>query len=62
MVILARDKASALKKLQVTGESTQRESATYEEIIMSISPLDIGTSENIAYGHLSSNVYNDVSK
>ena len=51
-VILARDKAKALKKIQITGESTQRESATYKEI--NLSPLDIGTSENIAYSHLSS--------
>ena len=51
-VILARDKARALKKIQVTRESTQRENATYEEI--NLSQLDIGTSKNIAYSHLSS--------
>ena len=51
-VILARNKARALKDLQLAKKSTQilKENATYEEI--SLTPLEIGTSENIAYGHL----------
>ena len=51
-VILAKGKARTLKKLQTARESTQKENATYEEI--NLTPLDIGTTENVAYGHLSS--------
>ena len=45
--ILARDKARVLKELQSAGENT-----IYENI--TLTKLDIDTSENIAYGNLSS--------
>ena len=45
--ILARDKARVLKELQSAGENTIYENITLTE-------LDIDTSENIAYGNLSS--------
>ena len=48
IVILAKGKARALKELQ---ETTQRVTTMYEEI--NLTPVDIDTGENVAYGHLS---------
>ena len=51
IVLLARGRARALKELKLLRESGQKQSDTYEEI--NLTPSDINTSENVAYGHIS---------
>ena len=50
VVLLARSRARALRQLESLRESTQRGNVTYEEI--NLPPVDIDTSENVAYGHV----------
>ena len=51
VVLLARSRARALRQLESLRESTQRGNVTYEEI--NLPPVDIDTSKNVAYGHVS---------
>ena len=51
VVLLVRSRARALRQLESLRESTQRGNVTYEEI--SLPPVDIDTSEYVAYGHVS---------
>ena len=50
VVLLVRSRARALRQLESLRESTQRGNVTYEEI--DLPPVDIDTSENVAYGHV----------
>ena len=50
VVLLVRSRARALRQLESLRETTQRGNITYEEI--NLPPVDIDTSENIAYGHV----------
>ena len=47
--ILARDRARPFKELQSARENIQRDSAAYEDL--TLTPLGIDTSKNIAYRH-----------
>ena len=51
VILLARSRARALRQLESLRESTQRGNVTYEEI--NLPPVDIDTSKNVAYGHVS---------
>ena len=51
IVLLARSRARALKELKLLRESGKKQNVAYEEI--KLTPSDINTSENVAYGHIS---------
>ena len=51
IVLLARGRARALKELRLLRESGKKQNVAYEEI--KLTPPDINTSDNVAYGHIS---------
>ena len=52
IVHLARSRAKALNEVKLLRESARmKQNAAYEEI--KLTPSDINTSENVAYGHIS---------
>ena len=51
IVLLARSRARALNELKLLRENRRMQNVAYEEI--NLTPSDINTSENVAYGHIS---------
>ena len=51
VVLLARSRARALNELKLLRDNRQTQNVAYKEI--NLTPSDINTSENVAYGHMS---------
>ena len=52
VVLLVRSRARALRQLESLRESTQRENINYSYEEIDLPPVDIDTSENVAYDHV----------